>query len=363
MAVNRPFKGGFLLKGAYTFSKALNETDDDGWTGRDVEPAVAVSPQLRAGRLRPSAHAADGLRVRAALLRESTDPVALRGQELADQRHRVVDVGHAVHDRRRQRPAAAAGRHADDQRDRRGQAGLRRGGTRTSSGTTRPCSTSAGGNAWGNSGRNAFRGPSNWNLDASLFRTIPFGHYSVEIRVESQNVFNHAQWGNPVTGFTDANFMRIRAWHASAAHGTGRRALHVLVSSLTIIGPGQPWAAPAFFCTAARAAPPSLKRLAHQAPARLARSLRSWAHRRCGLSPLLRGSGARSLPAWPWDNDSDALRSLLAFCCCPGRPGRNPAISPSAAGPRPAPCRTAGSTRPRGCIATCCRRCRTRRDC
>ena len=66
-------------------------------------------------------------------------------------------------------------------------------------------------NAWGNSGRNAFRGPSNWNLDASLFRVIPFGHYRVEIRAESQNVFNHAQWGNPVTGFTDANFMRIRS--------------------------------------------------------------------------------------------------------------------------------------------------------
>jgi hypothetical protein len=66
------------------------------------------------------------------------------------------------------------------------------------------------GNAWGNSGRNAFRGPSNWNLDASLFRAIPFGHYKVEIRAESANVFNHAQWGNPVTGFTDPNFMRIR---------------------------------------------------------------------------------------------------------------------------------------------------------
>ena len=34
MAVNRPFKDGLLLKGAYTFSKALNETDDDGWIGR-----------------------------------------------------------------------------------------------------------------------------------------------------------------------------------------------------------------------------------------------------------------------------------------------------------------------------------------
>ena len=31
MALNRPFKGGLLLKGAYTLSKAQNETDDDGW--------------------------------------------------------------------------------------------------------------------------------------------------------------------------------------------------------------------------------------------------------------------------------------------------------------------------------------------
>ena len=66
------------------------------------------------------------------------------------------------------------------------------------------------GNAWGNTGRNAFRAPSNYNLDASLFRVIPFGHYRLEIRVESQNSLNHPQWGAPVTGFTDPNFMRIR---------------------------------------------------------------------------------------------------------------------------------------------------------
>ncbi len=95
----------------------------------DVEPAVAVSPQLRAGRLRPSAHAADGLRVRAALHAREHQPRGVRGQELADQRHRVVAVGHAVLDRRRQRPAAAGRRLADDQRGWRGQAGLRRGGT------------------------------------------------------------------------------------------------------------------------------------------------------------------------------------------------------------------------------------------
>ena len=58
----------------------------------------------------------------------------------------------------------------------------------------------------------AFRGPSDWNLDASLFRTIPFDRFKIELRVESQNVLNHPQFGIPVTGFTDPNFMRIRSF-------------------------------------------------------------------------------------------------------------------------------------------------------
>ena len=35
MAINRPFKNGLLLKGAYTLSRAKNEADDDGWAGLD----------------------------------------------------------------------------------------------------------------------------------------------------------------------------------------------------------------------------------------------------------------------------------------------------------------------------------------
>jgi hypothetical protein len=68
------------------------------------------------------------------------------------------------------------------------------------------------GAVWGNSGRNQFRGPSNWNLDASLFRTIAVGRYRVELRIESQNALNHPQWGNPNTSFTDPNFMTIRGF-------------------------------------------------------------------------------------------------------------------------------------------------------
>ncbi len=33
MAVNRPFKNGLLLKGAYTWSKSMNMADEDGWVG------------------------------------------------------------------------------------------------------------------------------------------------------------------------------------------------------------------------------------------------------------------------------------------------------------------------------------------
>ena len=76
------------------------------------------------------------------------------------------------------------------------------------------------GAAWGNTGRNQFRGPSNYNLDASLFRTIPIGHYRFELRVESQNVLNHPQWGNPNTSFTDPNFMTIRAFVPNRAPRT-----------------------------------------------------------------------------------------------------------------------------------------------
>ena len=77
------------------------------------------------------------------------------------------------------------------------------------------------GAVWGNSGRNQFRGPSNWNLDASLFRTIPIrDNKRFEIRVESQNVLNHPQWGNPNTSITDPNFMKIRGFVPNRAPRT-----------------------------------------------------------------------------------------------------------------------------------------------
>jgi outer membrane receptor protein involved in Fe transport len=209
MAVNRPFKGGFLLKGAYTFSKALNEADEDGWTGPLTwnQPSQLHRNYARAGFDRP--HMLQmGFVYELPFARESSNPVAQ-----VIKHWQVNGIASFLSGR----PFTIGGDNGLLQQQ---------GGTQTINvvGDAKPGFGEAGpnerwydpavfaqpGNAWGNSGRNAFRGPSNWNVDASLFRMIPFGHYRAEIRVESQNVFNHAQWGNPETGFTNANFMRIR---------------------------------------------------------------------------------------------------------------------------------------------------------
>jgi hypothetical protein len=209
MALNRPFKGGLLLKGAYTFSKAMNETDDDGWVGLTWnQPSQRDRNYALAGYDRPHMlHM--GFVYELPFAKSSTNPVAqivknwqlngiaswLSGTpfSVGGDNGLLEQVGGFQSINVTGNPEPGFGEAGPNER------------------WYDPSLFSQPGNAWGNTGRNAFRGPSNWNIDASLFRTIPFGRYKLELRVESQNVLNHAQWGNPVTGFTDPNFMRIRS--------------------------------------------------------------------------------------------------------------------------------------------------------
>jgi hypothetical protein len=212
MALNRPFKNGLLLKGAYTFSKALNETDDDGWVGLSWnQPSQIGRNYARAGYDRP--HMIQmGFVYELPWLRDASGvlPMLLKSWQ-------INGIGSWLSGT----PFTVGGDNGLLQQI---------GGTQTANVTGEleggfgtagpnepwydPSQFSQPGNAWGNSGRNAFRGPSNWNLDFSLFKAIPFGRYRAEFRAEASNVFNHSQWGNPVTGLTDPNFMRIRGFGA-----------------------------------------------------------------------------------------------------------------------------------------------------
>ena len=231
VAVNRPFKHGLLLKGSYTWSKALNEADDDGWVGLTWnQPSQLHRNYALAGYDRPHMFRL-GFVYELPFARESSKPLAHGGQELAGERHRLVVVGPAVHGGRRQRPAAAGRRLPVRQRDRRRRSrGF--GAAGPDAPWYDPSLFSQPGNAWGNSGRNAFRGPSNWNLDFSVFRAFPIGRYRAEFRAESQNVFNHAQWGNPVTGHHRPELHADPDARASSAHDSTRSAFPVLAASI-----------------------------------------------------------------------------------------------------------------------------------
>ncbi len=207
VAVNRPFKGGFLLKGAYTLARAMNDTDDDGggysWAqesqlSRNYAPAgFDRTHNLQMGFVYELPVARNGKSIAARLVQGwqlngiaswlSGRPFSIGGDNGLLQQSGGLQTINLVGDAK-----PGFGEPGPDER------------------WYDPAVFAQPGNAWGNTGRNQFRAPGNWNVDASLFRTISFGQYRVEIRAESQNVFNHAQWGAPNTGFTNANFMTIR---------------------------------------------------------------------------------------------------------------------------------------------------------
>ncbi len=207
IAVNRPYKSGLLLKGAYTFSRAKNDTDDDGGGYTWAQESQLGRNYALAGYDRP--HMLQmGFVYELPFAKASANPVAQIVKNW-----QVNGIGSWLSGT----PFSIGGDNGLLQQSGGLQTINVSGNPKGGFGAPGPDELwydkavfAQPGNAWGNSGRNQFRGPSNWNLDMSLFRTIPFGHYRLEIRAESQNVFNHAQWGNPITSFTDPNFMRIR---------------------------------------------------------------------------------------------------------------------------------------------------------
>ena len=79
-------------------------------------------------------------------------------------------------------------------------------------------------NTFGNVGRNAFSGPGFFNLDASLFRRVKMSErFTLEVRAESFNFTNTPQYPNPDGGFGNATFGQItNAGIGSSADGGSR---------------------------------------------------------------------------------------------------------------------------------------------
>jgi hypothetical protein len=210
LGVNRPFTKGLLLKGAYTWSKAMNMADEDGWTGVDFNTlsqydrnyAVAgfdrthnfqmgflyQLPWQSAGGYQGIAKAiVSDWQLNGVVGISSGRPfsVVANGDTLntpsnlqtADLVGNVTHIGEI----------GASGTYYDPAAWAQPQ-----------------------GVKFGNTGRNSLRGPGIFNMDASLFRAFPIGGARrVEFRVEAINLTNTPKFNNPTNNVTSGSFMRI----------------------------------------------------------------------------------------------------------------------------------------------------------
>jgi hypothetical protein len=65
---------------------------------------------------------------------------------------------------------------------------------------------------FGNFIYNALTGPGFWTVDLALSRLFSFGGMqTIELRIESFNLLNNFNWGNPTANLTSAQFGRIRS--------------------------------------------------------------------------------------------------------------------------------------------------------
>ncbi len=210
-SLNRPFKNGLLLKGAYTWSKAMNMADEDGWTGLTWNiPDQRHRNYARGGYDRT--HVLQmGFVYELPFLRDSTNPVAyvVKDWQVNGIFSAFSGTPFSIGGNNPQLLAPGAGSVLANQ-----VGELRRVGSPGPDEKFYDPSAFAHptGLQWGDTGRNAFRGPSVWNLDFSAFRNIPIGRYRIELRAQAVNVLNHSRWLNPDTGINSPTFMQ----HVSA---------------------------------------------------------------------------------------------------------------------------------------------------
>jgi hypothetical protein len=220
VAVNRPFTRGLLLKGAYTWSKAMNMADDDGVgvsfnSESQFDRNWALAGYDRTHNVHLAAvyqlpwQSADGghANVFRAIVNDwqlngtfaafSGTPFTVTANGAVVNMPGNTQTADLVGDVKHVGEIGASGYYYDP------TAWAQPQGVR-----------------FGNTGRNQFRGPGAVNLDASVFRSFPMGGARrLELRVEAANVTNTPKFVNPTSDVNSGNFMRINGTFGTATSG------------------------------------------------------------------------------------------------------------------------------------------------
>jgi hypothetical protein len=231
VALNRPFRNGLLLKGAYTLSKSENETsnDEDGWAGLTWNHPSLVSRNFALAGFDRTHVFQMGFLYELPFAKQSS---SVLGRIV--QNWQVNGIFSAYSGT----PFSINGTNPAANCPGCGAILINVQGDPSPTGTpgspdvpwydkasfSQPTGADFGG--FGNSRRNQFRSPGVWNVDLGLFRSFPIGRIRPEIRIEATNLFNHTNWARPNLTFTSPQFLTFAptaAHQANPTWGTGTR--------------------------------------------------------------------------------------------------------------------------------------------
>jgi hypothetical protein len=208
VALNKPFSKGLFMKAAYTWSKAMNRTDDDGWATIDWNDPAAMYKNygpagydrthiFQLGMVYELPFGKEGSGALNAIAKDWT----LNGvfSAFTGTPFNVTSSGASLN-------APGNTQYADLV------------GTITKTGDIGSSTPYYDKSAWapvtevrpGNLGRNPVRGPGWWNIDFSVFRRFPIGKkVNLELRAEAFNLTNTPHFSNPNGNVNSGAFMTI----------------------------------------------------------------------------------------------------------------------------------------------------------
>ncbi|HEY4818087.1 MAG TPA: TonB-dependent receptor [Candidatus Acidoferrum sp.] len=217
VAVNRQFSHGLMVKGAYTYSKAIDMTDDDGWASVNWnDPNAFRRNRARAGFDTPHIfQLAYVYELPVGKGKSWASGGGVATNILSD--WQVSGIFSAVHGQPFSLTASGASLNAVGQRQTPNQVGSvkKLGGVGTGQPFYDPTAFAAvsAPAVYGNVGRNTLYGPGAVNMDFSLFRTFNVTErFALQFRADAANLFNTPHFINPgsnTTSIADSNFLTI----------------------------------------------------------------------------------------------------------------------------------------------------------
>ncbi len=214
VAVNRRAADGLTLKGAFTYSKAINQTDDDGWTGtinwnwapvfnrNRAQAGYNIPKMLHMGFVyelpagKGKKHANSG-----------ASKWVLGGWQLNGVFSSFVGRPFTVGAAAGALNAPGNAQTADQVKPVVEKIGAIGNGQQFFDATA---FASPVGVRFGTSGRNLLRGPGVVNLDLAVFRKFPIHErVSLEFRAEAANATNTPHFSNPSANINSTNFLQV----------------------------------------------------------------------------------------------------------------------------------------------------------